>query len=339
MHLVISRPPLLFGAPTRRTTRGLTGLVYGSIRTVTRVLGTGLEAAAGRAGPRSAGPASPEREAVLAALNGVLGDYLAATGNPLAIPMRFRRAATAGVERRAGRGHPAGRRQAARAGPRPCLNDLHGPARARPRRGAGARPRVHAGLPALQQRPAHLDQRAQLAAARDAGAAGRCRSRSWRSSPTAWAGWSRAAPATARPPSHGWPAALARRLPRHAAPRRAARARRQLVDILLGVSAYTAPLARLGSPQRGHHRPAPRQPARRGLAGARPVRARGDRPRPVALPRGCVRVVAATLSRSPGLADLVWAMASSPSTARSAMTRIGAACSESPRPGDGLAAG
>jgi hypothetical protein len=34
---------------------------------------------------------SQEREAVLAALNGMMGDYLAATGNPLAIPMRLRR--------------------------------------------------------------------------------------------------------------------------------------------------------------------------------------------------------------------------------------------------------
>jgi len=34
---------------------------------------------------------SPEREAIVAALNGVLGDYLAATSNPLATAMTFRR--------------------------------------------------------------------------------------------------------------------------------------------------------------------------------------------------------------------------------------------------------
>ncbi len=34
---------------------------------------------------------SQEREAVLAVLNGLMGDYLASTGNPLAIPMRLRR--------------------------------------------------------------------------------------------------------------------------------------------------------------------------------------------------------------------------------------------------------
>jgi hypothetical protein len=35
-------------------------------------------------------PAAAEREAVIAVLNGVLGDHLAATGNPLAIPMTLR---------------------------------------------------------------------------------------------------------------------------------------------------------------------------------------------------------------------------------------------------------
>jgi hypothetical protein len=33
---------------------------------------------------------SPKRDALVAALNGVLGDYLAETGNPLAIRMHFR---------------------------------------------------------------------------------------------------------------------------------------------------------------------------------------------------------------------------------------------------------
>nr|HMN59664.1 hypothetical protein [Anaerolinea sp.] len=45
-------------------------------------------------------PSSPAREAVLAALNGVLGDHLASSGNPLALSMRFRRAGQALVLRR-----------------------------------------------------------------------------------------------------------------------------------------------------------------------------------------------------------------------------------------------
>ena len=36
-------------------------------------------------------PVSRGREIALAALNGVVGDYLAETGNPLALKMRFRR--------------------------------------------------------------------------------------------------------------------------------------------------------------------------------------------------------------------------------------------------------
>jgi hypothetical protein len=78
-------------APDR--TRGLTGLVYGAIRGITRLSGLAVDAALARsagAGGGEGAPRSPEREAVLAALNGVLGDHLAATANPLAISMRLR---------------------------------------------------------------------------------------------------------------------------------------------------------------------------------------------------------------------------------------------------------
>jgi len=70
----------------------LSGLVFDRIRDVTALVGAGIDAALALLGPligRSA--AGPQREALLAALNGVLGDYLDATGNPLAIQMRFRR--------------------------------------------------------------------------------------------------------------------------------------------------------------------------------------------------------------------------------------------------------
>lgn len=74
---------------------GITGLVYRSIRGVTTLVGGTLEVLLGQIatllGER---PSSVEREAVLAALNGVLGDHLAATNNPLAIPMRLRRNGT-----------------------------------------------------------------------------------------------------------------------------------------------------------------------------------------------------------------------------------------------------
>jgi len=71
--------------------RGITGFVYRTLRGVTDLVGTGLDVAlAPLAGMFDAPPSSPQREAALAVLNGVLGDHLAATGNPLAITMRVR---------------------------------------------------------------------------------------------------------------------------------------------------------------------------------------------------------------------------------------------------------
>ncbi len=89
MHHNITRIP---GDPGRTThTKGITGLVYQIIRGVTRLVGGGIDAVLAQLVPLLGhGPSSTEREAVLAALNGVLGDHLAASGNPLTIPMRLR---------------------------------------------------------------------------------------------------------------------------------------------------------------------------------------------------------------------------------------------------------
>ena len=71
--------------------RGLSGLVYGTIRALTRTVGLGVEAALAPLGPPEGElDPSPQREALRAVLNGVLGDHLAATGNPLATPMSLR---------------------------------------------------------------------------------------------------------------------------------------------------------------------------------------------------------------------------------------------------------
>ena len=95
MHERIARiPGLGRQAPDGRTS-GITGLVYKTIRGATRVAGGSIEALLGLLAP-ALSPATdddgpgPEREAILAALNGVLGDYLAATANPLATAMAFR---------------------------------------------------------------------------------------------------------------------------------------------------------------------------------------------------------------------------------------------------------
>jgi pimeloyl-ACP methyl ester carboxylesterase len=88
LHERIARVPLLHaGRPPGKTT-GVTGLVYKSIRGVTHVVGGSVQSLLGVLDPILAPEYSvPERDALIAALNGVLGDYLATTGNPLATPM------------------------------------------------------------------------------------------------------------------------------------------------------------------------------------------------------------------------------------------------------------
>jgi hypothetical protein len=71
---------------------GMVGAAYAPVRGVTKLVGHGMDAVIAPFVEMSAETqASPEREAMLAAVNGILGDHLAATQNPLAIPMRLRR--------------------------------------------------------------------------------------------------------------------------------------------------------------------------------------------------------------------------------------------------------
>jgi pimeloyl-ACP methyl ester carboxylesterase len=85
------------GGKTAGTTRGLTGLIYNTVQGVTQLVGSGTEAILGKLQPLldaadAEAPDTPQREAVLAALNGVLGDRLAASGNPLATRLQLRHA-------------------------------------------------------------------------------------------------------------------------------------------------------------------------------------------------------------------------------------------------------
>ncbi|MEG1833159.1 MAG: alpha/beta hydrolase [Burkholderiaceae bacterium] len=91
MHATIARLPGTGAAEPPTRTRGITGLVYRSIHGVTRLVGGGLDKSLAALTPLlGEAELSPRREAVLAAANGVLGDHLAASANPLAIPMQFR---------------------------------------------------------------------------------------------------------------------------------------------------------------------------------------------------------------------------------------------------------
>lgn len=93
LHGNISRlaPPL--GTAQARPTTGITGLVYRTIRGVTRASGGAVDLLLRpletllREREQEDASGSDERLAIVAALNGVIGDHLAATGNALAIPM------------------------------------------------------------------------------------------------------------------------------------------------------------------------------------------------------------------------------------------------------------
>lgn len=93
LHASIARLPGSRAPLHAARTRGITGLVYASVRGVTRITGHGLDAALDWLAPRLVAetPSTEARCATLAALNGVLGDHLAASRNPLAIRMRLRR--------------------------------------------------------------------------------------------------------------------------------------------------------------------------------------------------------------------------------------------------------
>ena len=85
----------LAGGKAGQQTSGITGFVYRTVRGVTELVGKGLQAAFTKLEPLLAAlvdapPDTPEREAVLAALNGVLGDQLEQHHNPLATPMTLR---------------------------------------------------------------------------------------------------------------------------------------------------------------------------------------------------------------------------------------------------------
>jgi pimeloyl-ACP methyl ester carboxylesterase len=93
MHTNIARKPTrLAGATVGGALNGTTSIVYKSIRGITRAVGGGIDFALDAVAPALGHiESSPAREAVIAALNGVLGDYLAETGNPLAVTMHLRR--------------------------------------------------------------------------------------------------------------------------------------------------------------------------------------------------------------------------------------------------------
>ncbi|MCM2309874.1 MAG: hypothetical protein NDI84_00605 [Steroidobacteraceae bacterium] len=91
MHRTIQLRPGPLGQSTTEATRGITGFVYRGVRGGMRLLGHGIDMGlAPLAALLPEGESTPERDAFLSAVNGVYGDYLERTGNPLALEMSLR---------------------------------------------------------------------------------------------------------------------------------------------------------------------------------------------------------------------------------------------------------
>lgn len=92
MHHRIAIVPRVIGRPRQDRATGIARLVYSSIRGVVALVGNGIDGLLERLAPLLGEHSTwPGREPLRAALNGVLGDYLVASGNPLAITMSLRR--------------------------------------------------------------------------------------------------------------------------------------------------------------------------------------------------------------------------------------------------------
>ena len=90
-NIASGSPPL--GKPAGRSerTRGITGIAYRTVRGVTRLVGGGIDIAlAPLVVLLGKHDSSSAHDAGVAALNGVLGDYLASIDNPLAVSMQWR---------------------------------------------------------------------------------------------------------------------------------------------------------------------------------------------------------------------------------------------------------
>jgi pimeloyl-ACP methyl ester carboxylesterase len=91
MHRTIQVLPLPVGRAEAGATRGITGFVYRSVQGSVRLIGRGIDLGlAPVVALLPEGESSPVRDAFVSAVNGVYGDYLVRTGNPLAIGMELR---------------------------------------------------------------------------------------------------------------------------------------------------------------------------------------------------------------------------------------------------------
>ena len=144
-------------------TRGVTGLVYRSIRGTTRGMAMAYDAAIRQFDNGAVTESlTPGVVAARAALNGIVGDHLVATHNPLATTMSVRRDGRALdlVPGALAKALSDARRHVVVLVHGLCMADVWlGPTWTRSRRGAGSRSRLHGDVPSLQQRAPYLDER------------------------------------------------------------------------------------------------------------------------------------------------------------------------------------
>jgi pimeloyl-ACP methyl ester carboxylesterase len=92
MHCRIASGAAVLGQPLAIPARFITRFAYGNVRFVAQLVGKIGDRALRELDPWLGESASgPERDAVVAALNGVLGDWLRDTGSPLALEMSLRK--------------------------------------------------------------------------------------------------------------------------------------------------------------------------------------------------------------------------------------------------------
>jgi pimeloyl-ACP methyl ester carboxylesterase len=91
VHRTIQLRPAPLGAPTNDRPNGIAGVVYSAVRVASRLIGQAVDAGLA---PVTAllpeGESSPSLDAYRSVANGVYGDYLLQTANPLAIEMSLR---------------------------------------------------------------------------------------------------------------------------------------------------------------------------------------------------------------------------------------------------------
>lgn len=91
MHKRIVHPPLLPSTPVQHLITNIAGVIYKNIRWGTKLMGNGADKALRQLAPYMGDiKSTTQREGVPSVLNGLVGDYLKRTDNPLQIEMEFR---------------------------------------------------------------------------------------------------------------------------------------------------------------------------------------------------------------------------------------------------------